>query len=163
MDKRASIASELAALDPLCPAGFAIALHIKFTAPTFLFQTYPARWREIYTEKGLVLHDPTVKWGMKHTGLVNWRDLVDEDEANVLRMAREYGLLYGFTLAIVVDGSRSLASFARTDRDFLDVEIDRIRDHLTALHDETAGLEDLSREDRDALRRMSVHLTHGNS
>ena len=155
-----SVASLLASLDERSPAGFAIALHIRFTAPTFLFQTYPKKWIDIYTDRGLVLKDPTVHWGFKNTGSIRWRDLIEEDAAGVMRMSGEYGLHYGFTVGINTHGSRSVSSFARPERDYLDFEIDEISKLLLQLHEQTHGLEALSDADVRALKRMSIRLTH---
>lgn len=160
MDKKLSVASLLAGMDANCPSGFAIALHIEFTSPTFLFQTYPKQWIDIYTKRGLVLNDPTVRWGFENTGTIRWRNLVDQDDANVMQMAHEFGLNYGFTAALVSEGSRTVASFARSDRDYLDAEINELRDQLRTLHNETQGLDALSESDLQALRKMSIRLTH---
>lgn len=160
MNKKLSVARLLADMDTGSPAGFAIALHIKFSSPAFLFQTYPKRWIEIYTKRGLVLSDPTVRWGFENTGSIRWRDLASEDTAGVLQMARDFGLTHGFTAALVRQGSRTVASFARTDRDFLDAEIDDLTANLGALHDETLGLDELTQADQAALRKMSIRLTH---
>ena len=65
MTQRASIAALLHDLDQRSPAGFAIALHIRFTTPTYLFQTYPKRWLDHYSSAGLVVHDPVVRWGFQ--------------------------------------------------------------------------------------------------
>ena len=160
MNKKLSVARLLADMDTSSPAGFAIALHIKFSSPTFLFQTYPKRWIDIYTVRGLVLKDPTVRWGFDNTGTIRWRDLTSEDSGGVLRMAKDFGLTHGFTSALVRQGSRTVASFARTDRDFLDAEISELVASLSALHDETLELEELSQADQKALRKMSIRLTH---
>lgn len=160
MNKKLSVARLLADMDTSSPAGFAIALHIKFSSPTFLFQTYPTRWIEIYTSRGLVLNDPTVRWGFENAGTIRWRDLASEDTAGVLQKAKDFGLTHGFTAALVSQGSRTVASFARTDRDFLDAEVSDLVANLSALHDETLGLNELTQADQNALRKMSIRLTH---
>ena len=48
----------LAELKEIAPAGFAIALHVGFNSPKFLFQTYPSKWLKEYSENGLVMNDP---------------------------------------------------------------------------------------------------------
>ncbi len=68
MDENTKIGQLLGELDDLCPSGYAIALHIRYTTPAFLFQTYPKEWMEYYSQNGLVLHDPTVRWGLANTG-----------------------------------------------------------------------------------------------
>ena len=160
MDKRASIAGLLEAVDRMSPAGFAIALHIRYSSSAFVFQTYPPKWVEIYNERGYILHDPVVTWCFENTGWIRWRDLGDRDERGVMAEARRYGLLYGVSIALFEGGTRSIAGCARSDREYLDVEIAELRDLVHALHCETAGKETMPEEDLAALRAMSVRLTH---
>lgn len=159
MAQSTSIAAILRDLDGFSPSGFAIALHIRFTTPVYLFQTYPRRWTEHYSEHGLVVNDPTVHWGLGNTGRIRWRDLRALDSAGVLMAARTYGLVHGVTVA-VLRGTRTIASFARADRDYDDFEMDEIEELLQELHDHTANMPELSDSDRRALRDLSVRLTH---
>ena len=159
MDNRATVATLLSELDALSPAGFAIALHIKYTTPTLLFQTYPTKWVEYYTAHGLVLHDPAVRWGFENTGAIRWRDQVDDDPFGVIEQARRHGMTHGVTLAVFRKKSRTVAAFSRSDRDFLDYEIDQLGFRLDQLHDETYGIETLSEAEMTALKKMSVRLT----
>lgn len=160
MDKRASIAGLLEAIDRMSPAGFAIALHIRYSSSDFLFQTYPPKWVEIYNERGYLMHDPVVTWCFENTGAIRWRDLEERDEKGVMREARRYGMLYGVSIALVEGGSRSIAGCARSDRDYLDVEITELQALVRELHGETAGLGRLSEQDTAALQAMSIRLTH---
>ena len=145
-------------LSKVSSAGYAIALHVRFTTPTYLFQTYPADWMEYYSSQGLVMHDPTVKWGFENDGTVRWADLAESDSAGVLTQAAEHGLSFGITMAVSKDGSKSLASFSRSDRDFTDDEAKELVGLFEKLHDETADTSDQSVQ--DALKKLSVELTH---
>ena len=160
MDNKAKVAKLLSDLDQRSPAGFAIALHIVYTTSTFLFQTYPAKWVDHYTAQGLVLHDPAVRWGFENTGTIRWRDQVEDDPYGVIEQAKRYGMTHGVTMAVNRHKSRTVAAFSRSDRDFLDYEIDKIYELLDELHDETFGLETLSTVDMLALKKMSIRLTH---
>ncbi len=142
------------------PAGFAIALHVRFTTPTYLFQTYPEEWIDHYSAAGLVMQDPTVAWAFGNTGTIRWRDLAAADPAGVLAAAAGHGLKFGFTYSQDRDSSTSLSSFSRTDRDFTDDEISDICALVDELHDLTANGASLGVETRDNLRRMSVRFTH---
>jgi LuxR family transcriptional regulator len=159
MDNRATVASLLSELDTLSPAGFAIALHIKYTTPTLLFQTYPTKWVEYYTAHGLVLHDPAVRWGFANTGAIRWRDQIEDDPYGVIEQARRHGMTHGVTVAVFRGKSRTVAAFSRSDRDFLDFEIGQLEQRLERLHDETLGVDALSESDMAALKKMSVRLT----
>lgn len=160
MDKRASIAGLLSDLDDMCPLGFAIALHIRYNAPTFLFQTFPENWAEVYARNGYVIRDPAVHWAFENTGFIRWRDLRHLDRSGVMEQSRQYGLNYGFTVSIHNDSARSLAGFARGDRDYLDVEIAEITEKFHELDVLTAGIQVLSKKDSDALQTMSIRMTH---
>ena len=161
MDRAAGISKILASLRSAYPAGFAIALHIEFTAPKYLLQAYPADWIDTYSREGLVLHDPAVRWGFAHTGAVRWSALDDPGEARVMARAAEHGLRYGVTLALDAGGSRSMAGFARGDRVASDAEIARLTDDLAALHALTQGLETLTPQFHETLKRMSIYLSRG--
>jgi LuxR family transcriptional regulator, quorum-sensing system regulator SdiA len=160
MTKRASIAAFLHELDQRSPAGFAIALHIRFASPTYLFQTYPKRWMDHYSSAGLVMHDPTVGWGLNNVGHVRWADLEAFDVKGVLEQAKDFGILNGVAVAVLISGSRSIASFARADRDYDATEIGALEDLLAQLHRATIGLSELSASDRRALTELSITLTH---
>lgn len=143
----------------MCPAGFAIALHIKYNAPTFLFQTFPEKWVDHYSKHGFVIRDPAVHWAFSNTGHIRWRELAENDPSGIMDQSRLFGLTYGFTASIHSDHSRTLAGFARADRDYLDVEIDEICDRLEDLDVLTAGIQVLSSKDTNALQAMSIRLT----
>ena len=161
MKSELKIMPSLAQLDALCSSGYAIALHIRYTTPKFLFQTYDKEWMKTYSEKGLVLKDPTVMWGFGNTGIARWSDLTELDEAGVLNMAKKYGLELGFTFAIDSGESKSITSFARVDRDFTNAEIDEISKIVQELHDYTANIEKISPEEVEQLKNLSVDFTHG--
>jgi len=160
MDTPPRIATVLGNLQARSPTGYAIALHVRFTTPTYLFQTYPESWSELYSSAGLVMQDPTVAWAFGNTGTIRWRDLANTDSAGVFAAAAGYGLHYGFTYSQDRDGSTSLSSFSRSDRDFTDDEIAEICALVDELHDLTANGASLGTETRDHLRQMSVRFTH---
>lgn len=160
MQKRSNIANQIGNMHAASPAGFAVALHITYATPTFLFQSYPKEWMEEYSARGLHLQDPTVAWGFSHSGVIRWSDLAAEDAAGIFELAAGFGIRYGITVAVMQDGTRTVASFARSDREFTDAEMKSFEEAVTRLHKETAGTEALSQADRDALKDMSIRLTH---
>lgn len=150
----------LASLRERAPAGFAIALHVRFAAPTYLFQTYPPEWRDAYSQHGYVMSDPTVHWGLAHSGYITWDQLSRDDPAGVLAHAARFGMSHGVTIATGEGGSQSLASFSRPDRDYDAGEIGQLDADFQILHQRTSGLSSLSPETAEALRRLSVTVTH---
>ena len=157
---RASMAALLHDLDRRSPAGCAIGLHIRFTTPMYMFQSYPKRWLDFYAAAGLFVGDPTVSWGMNNVGWVRWSDLERIDTHGVLEKASDFGITNGVTIALVIEQSRSIASFARSDRDYETAEIEELRALFEELHRTTANVEVLSESDRLALKDLSVRLTH---
>lgn len=155
-----SLADRLSELKAVAPAGFAIALHVDFTTPLYLFQTYPEAWRTLYSAEGLHIQDPTVHWGIANSGLVRWSELAAQDGAGVLARAAEHGLLHGVTVAIQ-DGDRpSLASYSRSDRDFTEDEAASLLSETQALHELTRDSGILGEEIARELRHMSILFTH---
>ena len=159
MTQKAIIAALLQELDGSSPAGFAIALHVRFSRPTFLFQTYAKRWMDHYSTAGLVVRDPTVRWGFHNVGHVLWSDLEAGDDGGVLEEAKDFGITNGVAMATVLSGSRSIASFARADREFEPPEIEALETRFLELHNVTLGAGELSDGDRRALTELSIQLT----
>lgn len=150
----------LAELQVIATSGFALALHVRFATPTFLFQTYPKKWLDYYSQNGLVMSDPTVAWGFANTGTIVWDQLEDEDVAGVLKKAGEFGLSYGVSCVTGDDSSRSFCGFARSDRPFTADEVSALEANVQKMHDLTANLQALRPEVSEELRKMSVQFMH---
>jgi LuxR family transcriptional regulator len=146
-------------MDRRSPAGFAAALHIRFTRPTYLFQTYAKRWNDHYSATGAHMYDPVVRWGLQNTGRVLWSDLAPYDEMGVLEQAKDFGLMNGVGFAVLIGDSRSIVACARADRDFDEEEIAELERLVIELHELTAGPGRLSPADEHALTELSIRLT----
>lgn len=160
MANQIAIRDSLADLKGIASAGYALAFHIRFTTPTFLFQTYPKDWLDYYSQNGLVMSDPTVAWGFENVGAISWSDLSSADSKGVLKSAGEYGLNFGTTCALEVEGSRSIGSFAHADREFTAQEQKILSETMGNMHAAMTDLKTLSPETAAALRMMSVQFTH---
>lgn len=160
MDSSTGIREGLSDLIGLAPSGFAMALHVKFTTPTYLFQTYPKGWIDYYSNNGLVMRDPTVAWGFDNVGVIRWQELANEDTAGIIPEASKYGMKFGFTYALERSESRSLTSFTSQISDFTDAQIVDICAIVDRMHDTTLSLTALSEETRAELKRMSIIFTH---
>jgi len=141
------------------PAGFAIGLHIQFTTPRYFFQAYSKDWFDTYTTEGYVMNDPIVHWGFANEGIRRWSALGLDDPLGVLSGASKFGMNFGLAAATFDKSSRSIAGFARSDREFTDLEATSILRDLKALHIETLNMMVLSPEIHDTLRQMSIYLT----
>lgn len=149
----------LAKLMELAPAGFAVGLHVRYLAPTYMFQTYPVEWLEEYSHQGFAMQDPTIAWALGNRGVIAWDYLRDRDAAGVFDRAREHGLVHGFSVSYESEGSLSAGSFVRGDRAFSPEEMDAVQGVLAELHRVTAPAPPLPDGTRDALRRLSVAFT----
>lgn len=143
---------ELHQLSLMAPAGYSIGLHIRFTAPLFMFQSYDQAWLDHYTEHGYVLRDPMVAWGFSTTGTIRWSDRSLPDPFGLFKEAARFGLHYGATVACGPIKSRTIASFARQDREFTDHEIAAVAHIVERMHDMTEPPEELTKAQIEALR-----------
>jgi len=146
-------------LDEACPTGFALAMHIQYSTPRFMFQTYPKKWLEIYSSKGLLLRDPVTQWGFDNTGTARWRDIVETYGGAVMEEAAKFGMNYGAVFATTAGKSRSIGGVFRSDRDYLDVELAEMFTLFETLHSLTAEVPALGDADIEALKGMSDRLT----
>jgi LuxR family transcriptional regulator, quorum-sensing system regulator SdiA len=149
---RNGIDIELQSVARLATAGYFIGLHIRFTSPLLTFQTYDQRWIDHYTENGYVLRDPMTAWGFSRTGWIRWSDPALLDPFGLFKEAAQYGLNHGVTVAWGPIKSRTIASFAREDREFRDDEIDRIERSVKRLHELSEPPEALTEAQIEALR-----------
>lgn len=152
MTNRKSIDAELQNLACLATAGYFIGLHIRFTSPLLTFQTYDQRWIDHYTENGYVLRDPMTAWGFSRTGWTRWSDPELPDPFGLFKEAACYGLNFGATIACGPIKSRTIASFARHDREFRDDEIARLERAVKRLHELSEPPEALTAAQIEALR-----------
>lgn len=138
MSGTAEIERIVTALDSQSPSGCAIALHIHFTTPEYLHQTYSKAWSAIYSENGYVMQDPTVSWSFRNNGTIRWSDLAAQDTMNIYQKAGAYGISHGFACGVEHGGTRSVAGFARPDREFEAAEMQAIEALVLDLHAQTA-------------------------
>lgn len=143
---------ELQTLGEFAPAGYFLGLHIRFTSPLMSFTTYDPAWTEHYTNNGYVLRDPMTAWGFCTTGSTRWSNKKIPDPFGIFKEAASYGLRYGVTISCGPISSRTIASLARADREFLDEEIDQIEQLVFRLHDITEPPQKLTKAQIEALK-----------
>ncbi|KEO56058.1 autoinducer binding domain-containing protein [Thioclava pacifica] len=138
---RQEIATTLDELRAICDTGFALALHIRFTRPNILYRTYPQKWLDYYSDRGMMIEDPVVLWGLRETGMVRWADL--PDPAGIVAEAEAFGLRNGLTCSVGPNSSRSISGFTRSSGPFSDGEAEHLLALTQRLHDMTENLSDL--------------------
>jgi LuxR family transcriptional regulator len=160
MSKTPVLDHVLRSLSLIAPAGYFIGLHIRYASPLMQFSTYDQDWLDHYTEKAYALRDPTIAWGFGHEGASRWADMNIPDPFGLFKEAREFGLIYGLTVSCGPVSSRTISSFARSDRDFKDSEIAEISVQIRRLHDITEPPESLTKAQIEALRCIAAGDRH---
>ncbi len=149
-----AVAALLGKLNAICDSGYALAVHIRYTRPALLFQTYSREWSDYYSEKGLMLSDPTVHWGLANVGSMDWDKFATQDPEGIITAARNHGLHNGWTYSVGSATSRSLASMTRTSG-FTEEQKDLIRATIDEIHSQTEGFEQFPAKVQDGLRALS--------
>lgn len=160
MSSRADINAGLRKLGKIARSGYFVGLHIRFAAPLMQFQTYSAEWADFYSQNGYALRDPTIAWGFSTTGACRWSALPIPDPFNILAEAAGHGLTYGLTVSHGPITSRTIASFARDDRELIDAEIAEIEAVIRRLHDVTEPPASLTKAQKEALRCIAEGDRH---
>jgi LuxR family transcriptional regulator len=155
------ISETLDQLNQLAPTGYALGIHIEYTTPKFMFQTYPKAWLDYYSSNGLVMSDPMVAWAFQNEGSQRWSGL--DDPAGVMAKAAEYGMKFGLVVSTASADSRTICGFANADREFSDDEVAQIAALVTTIHDNTAETAQLDDATVDQLKKMSIMVTHPGS
>ncbi len=141
----------------LAPAGFYAALRVGFVVPMAECNTMPQAWIDRYTRMGYLVHDPVVRWVYGNTGAIRWHEIVLPDPQGVMREAAQYGMRFGAAVSCAPPdegGHRSYATFARSDRDFTDAEVEQLRDRFTALHLAATPPANLTKAELEALSML---------
>jgi len=160
MSSKLGVDLELHKLSLLAPAGYYIGLHIRFAAPLMQFSNYNQAWVDHYTEKAYALRDPTIAWGFSTEGASRWRDIEIPDPFGLFDEAKTFGLVFGLSVSCGPVSSRTIASFARADREFEDSEIEEISCIVRRLHDITEPPESLTKAQIEALRCIAAGDRH---
>jgi len=142
-------------LSALAPRGYAIGLHIRFASAHMMLQTYDAAWVDRYTQRGYMMCDPLVSWGFGCEGTARWSGLNHPDPHRILDQAAEFGLRFGVAVSHGPTSSRTIAGFAREDREFTDAEITEIARIIHILHEQSTPPDHLTQAQRKALRLIA--------
>ena len=94
-------------------------------------------------------------WGFSRTGWIRWSDPALLDPFGLFKEAAHYGLNFGATVACGPIKSRTIASFARSDREFRDDEIAKIEKTVLRLHDLSEPPEALTEPQIEALKMIA--------
>jgi LuxR family transcriptional regulator len=151
--KEADVESCLRRLAVLCDSGYALAIHIRLTSPTLMYQTYAQDWSEHYSVKGYMLSDPVVHWGLTHTGRIMWASLAEADPEGVIAAAESFGLTHGWTYATGAANSRTIAGIT-CSRAHTEAEVAEIIAIVDEVHAITDRFDDFPKDVQERLRRL---------
>ena len=138
----------------LANAGFYIAYRVEFLLPEFEYNSLPRAWVAKYTQQGLMMLDPVMRWIYGNNGSIRWSDIDIPDTSGVLDRAAEYGLSYGAAVSLMSEtegGLRSFGNFAREDREFTDDEVNELTRRLELLFEDLAAPVDITEAEIEAL------------
>ncbi|WP_166418482.1 helix-turn-helix transcriptional regulator [Cochlodiniinecator piscidefendens] len=152
MTNKAGVDILLQKLGVLAPYGYFLGLHIRYAAPLLQFSTYSQEWLDHYTERAFALRDPTIAWGFSTEGTCRWSEFTIPDPFGLFTEASSFGLNFGLSVSCGPVSSRTIASFAREEREFEDCEIEEISLLVRRLHDITEPPESLTKAQIEALR-----------
>lgn len=152
MTAQQQIKAALPGLHRIAPGGYYIGFRINSGKALIRFNTYDEAWQEYYADHSLVLRDPTVAWALSTTGCCRWSALPIPDSFGVLHQAGLHGLRFGLVVSVGELSSRTVAGFAREDREFSDAEIPAIEATIQRLHHLLDPPATLSRAHAEALR-----------
>lgn len=144
-------------LKVIAPAGYYLALRIGFAFPLEEINEFPTAWVEQYSKLGMMLSDPVIRWAYANTGYIQWSDLAASDPQGILKKAASHGMVYGVTVSVFdgnAEGQRSFGSFARSDREFNDLEIKLLTAFVTRRHAEMAPPTNMTNAELTALRMV---------
>lgn len=142
-------------LDQLAPMGYTIGLHIRFASPLVYKSSYPAEWTKFYNSHSYYLRDPLVFWGVGVEGTTRWSHIPLPDPFSVMAKAASYGLKFGAVSSYGPITSRSIVGIARSDREFDDEELSRLKEITIRLHIEAKPPSELTRAQIEALQCLA--------
>ena len=145
----------LGKISALCDTGYLLAVHIRYTRPSLMYRSYPQAWMDHYSEHGFMMSDPVVHWGLAHTGVTLWSDLVAADSDGVIAAAAAHGLHNGWTYAAGPPAARTIASFTKSGPDFTEAQRAELIALADQLHALTEDFENLPTAMQEALRALA--------
>lgn len=145
------------AFDDFATSGFFIAYRVQFLRPEFEFNSLPRPWILKYTQQGLMMHDPVMRWIYSSDGQKQWSEVADQDTFGVIADAATYGLNFGLAISLVDQndpGIRSFGNFCRDDREFTADEGKELVRRLELLFSDLEAPKDMTNAELEALRLL---------
>jgi LuxR family transcriptional regulator, quorum-sensing system regulator SdiA len=155
MSERKALSMLLEQLDQMAPMGYTVGLHIRFATPLVYRSSYPAAWVEHYNNNSYYLRDPLVFWGVGVEGTTRWSSIPLPDPFGVMKKAAGHGLNYGAVSSYGPITSRSIVGIGRSDREFDNDELARLKEITIQLHIEAKPPSELTKAQIEALQCLA--------
>lgn len=155
MSEKKAITVLLERLDQLAPMGYTVGLHIRFATPLVYKSSYPDAWVDHYNSHSYYLRDPLVFWGVGVEGTTRWSSIPLPDPFGVMKKAAGHGLKFGAVSSYGPITSRSIVGISRSDREFDDDELGKLRELTIQLHIEAKPPSDLTKAQIEALQCLA--------
>jgi LuxR family transcriptional regulator len=136
-------------------------LRVGFAFPMEEVNALPSPWVEHYTRQRFMLSDPVIRWIYANSGTVRWSEIAIDDPRGILTQARAFGLVFGAAVSVFdnnAEGLRSFGTFVRADREFDDVELKQLFQHVAGLHRDKAPPTNLTDAELEALKMVKDGL-----
>jgi LuxR family transcriptional regulator len=124
----------------IATSGYYVALRVGFAFPVEERNEFSSEWVEYYTDHGLMMFDPVMRWVYSNTGNIRWNEIQIDDPLKVRAISESFGLVYGVAICCCTDfesGQRSFGTFSRPDREFTADEMEVLATGVRRLHAET--------------------------
>jgi hypothetical protein len=121
----------------IAPAGYHVAVRMSFSHPLEARTELPTAWLTEYTNEGLVLRDPAMKWIYDNRGSVRVSEMGVEDPAGVIGKAAKHGLRFGAVISYSDPVEKTFVScgqFYRADREYTNLELGHLLSRVKRLH-----------------------------
>jgi DNA-binding CsgD family transcriptional regulator len=148
-------------IEQFSPAGFYVALRVGFSFPEEELNQLPENWVEFYTTRGLVVHDPVMKWVYGNLGVARMADITLPDPHQIRAKAVAFGLQFGAVISVMTPadrGRRSYGLFFRDDRDFCDLDLEALHVIVKHLHSGNLDAPTLTAAEIEALKMQAAGL-----
>ena len=145
----------------IAPVGHYLAIRVGFAFPVEEVNQLPRAWVEHYTTQCFMLSDPVIRWVHTNEGVTRWSAIAAPDPDGVLDAARTHGMNFGAAASTRESGpsqTRSFGLFLRSDREFLDQELDLLQAYLAARHQVLSSPCNLTAAEVEALRLVKEGL-----
>ena len=80
-DLRMTLKHSQSLFETLAPAGYYVALRVGYSFPEEEMNCLNQDWIEEYTQRGLFVHDPSMRWIYGNQGAIRWSELTLPDPA----------------------------------------------------------------------------------